>query len=252
MAVPAGHYRMSPSISVVTVTLNAARDLPRLITSLRNQTDRVFDLVVIDGGSQDETTRILADSQDLVTYSISEPDQGFYDALNKGIRALRTEYYVVLGADDVLYPDAIADFKAATQGATVDVVVAAVKAGSKVRRGFHRARAWLGHPAMVTSHSVGMLFRTRLHERFGSYSTRYPLMADGHFIKRVCTAADVSVAEGNFVAGEFSMHGFSNRNFVRTLCETWQVQLETGENPLLQYLLFQLRLLRYLTRVVSR
>lgn len=240
---------MNPTISVITVTLNAAKDLPRLIESLRRQTDRGFDFVVVDGQSTDGTCGMIEASRDLITHSVSEPDEGFYDALNKAIRALRTEYYVVAGADDTFEPQAIAQYKKATVDATVDVVVASVKAGERVRSGFHANRAWLGHAAMVTSHSVGMLFRAKLHDRFGMYSRRYPLLADGYFIKCVCCNPDVRVAEASFLAGEFAMDGLSNRNFIGALCESWQIQIATGEKPLLQYLLFQLRLLKNVLRV---
>jgi glycosyltransferase involved in cell wall biosynthesis len=240
-----------PSISVVTVTLDSAPDLPRLIESLRAQVDRNFEFVVIDGGSKDGTRDILESARDVITYAVSEPDRGLYDALNKAIRAVRTEYYLVVGADDLLYPQAIADFRAVAQTGA-DVVVAAVKAGDTIRRGLHVHRAWLGHAAMTTSHSVGMLFRTRLHDRFGEYPLRYPILADGYFIKRVCTAKDVKAVGADFVAGEFGMQGCSARNLTRVLCESWQIQLDTGESPFVQYLVFQLRLLRYLPRILAR
>lgn len=243
---------MSPSVSVVTVTLNSANHLPRLIDSLRRQTDRDFEYVVIDGASRDGTWDIVQAARDVVTHAVSEPDLGIYDALNKALQVLRTEFYVVAGADDLFYPEAIARFKSAAQGTGADVVVAAVKAGSVIRRGLHIERAWLGHAAMVTSHSVGMLFRARLHERFGNYSLSYPLLADGHFIKRVCTARDVKSVAADFVAGEFGLTGRSSRRVIAALCETWQIQLDSGESPLLQYLLFQLRLLRNLPRIIVR
>ena len=131
----------SPSISVVTVTLNSARDLPRLIDSLRAQSDRDFEHVVIDGGSTDGTWDIVGRSRDVVTYAVSEPDRGLYDALNKALRAVRTEYYLVMGADDVLYPAAIANFRAIAQQSNADVVVAGVKTGDRTRRGLHVRRA---------------------------------------------------------------------------------------------------------------
>lgn len=241
-----------PSISVVTVTLNSAQDLPRLIDSLRAQVDRDFEYVVVDGASGDGTWGIVEGSRDVITHAVSEPDRGLYDALNKGLRAVRTEFYLVAGADDVLDPNAVANFKATASRTGADVVVAAVKAGEVVRRGLHVRRAWLGHAAMTTSHSVGMLFRTRLHERFGEYPLRYPLLADGYFIKRVCMAKDVKAVAADFVAGEFGMRGRSTRNLTRSLCELWQIQLDTGESPWVQYLLFQLRLLRNLPRILTR
>jgi glycosyltransferase involved in cell wall biosynthesis len=242
----------NPSISVVTVTLNSAKDLPRLIDSLRAQVDRNFEVVVIDGGSKDGTWDIVESARDVISYAVSEPDRGLYDALNKALRAVRTEFYLVAGADDVLYPQAVADFRAVAQRTGADVVVAAVKAGDTIRRGLHVGRAWLGHAAMTTSHSVGMLFRTRLHDRFGEYPLRYPILADGYFIKRVCTAEDVKAVAADFVAGEFGMKGCSTRNLTRVLCESWQIQLDTGESPFVQYLLFQLRLLRNLPRILAR
>jgi glycosyltransferase involved in cell wall biosynthesis len=243
---------MSPTISVITPTLNVAQELPRLITSLRAQTDRDFKFIVIDGASKDGTEGEIAAASDVVTFTLSEPDHSIYDALNKGIRALETDYYLVVGADDTLNPDAIANFKSAVRKTGADVIVAGVNAGKSVRRGYHGRRAWLGHAAMVTSHSVGMLFRSELHKRFGEYSRRYPILADGLFIKRVCQTSDIRVSEADFIAGNFSVAGISNRNFINVLCETWQIQIDTGEDRLLQYVLFQLRLLRYLSRVITK
>lgn len=239
-----------PTISVVTVTLNAAKYLPSLISSLRNQTDRQFDFVVIDGASKDETKDVIASAADIVTYTISEPDHGFFDALNKAIRVVKTDFYIVMGADDLLDPNAIANFKQVVEKTGADVVIGDVKAGKTTRRGYHPSRRWLGPARMITSHSVGTYMRTNLHSKFGDYSWRYPLLADIHYIKRLCLSPEVKVVAGNFLSGEFAMDGFSNNNFVRILCEYWWVQRETGENPILQYLLFQLRTLRYLPRVI--
>ena len=241
---------MSPTVSVITATFRCAPDLARLIASLRAQTDRDFDFLVLDGGSADATNEVIASSRDIVTYTTSEPDRGIYDALNKGIRALRTDYYLVVGADDILFPGAIASYKSAVRDTGADIVVAGVKAGSSIRRGYHPGNAWRGHHKMVTSHSVGMLFRASLHERFGPYSLRYPLLADGWLIKRACTDPRVRTVAGNFVAGEFGVRGSSNNARLQTYCEMWQIQLATGENPLVQYLLFQGRLLKHLLRTL--
>jgi len=242
---------MKPTISVVTVTLNAAKDLPGLISSLRNQTDREFDYVVIDGASRDGTKDIISSAGDIVTYTISEPDRGFFDALNKAVRAVETDFYVVMGADDRFEPDAIANFKKVAEKTGADVVIADVKAGKTIRRGYHPERRWLGPARMITSHSVGTCMRTNLHSKFGDYSWRYPLLADSYYVKRLCLSPEVKVVAGNFLSGEFAMDGFSNNNSVRILCEYWWVQRDTGENPLLQYLLFQLRAFRYLPRLIS-
>jgi glycosyltransferase involved in cell wall biosynthesis len=243
---------VSASLCVITATFNCAADLARLIGSLRAQTDREFDYRIVDGGSSDGTLQVIESSSDVVTHSSSGPDRGIYDALNKGIRDLRSDYYLVVGADDLLEPDAIARYKAVIRATNADIVVADVRMGRMTRRGYHPKRAWVGHHAMITSHSVGMLFRTSLHERFGLYSLRYPLIADGYFIKRACTDPQVRTVAGNFIAGEFGLRGSTNGALLQTYCELWQIQLATGENPLVQYLLFEARLLKLLPRLLRR
>jgi glycosyltransferase involved in cell wall biosynthesis len=242
----------SPSVTIVTATFNCEGELAQLFDSLRGQTDRSFDHVVVDGGSTDGTLDIVASNRDIATRTILGPDAGLYDALNKGVRAATTDYYVVAGADDCFTPGAIANFKNAVRSTQADVIVASVLAGKELRRGFRPNLAWRGHASMITSHSVGMLFRRTLHERFGYYSRRFPILADGYFIKLLCNDDAVKIVAADFVAGRFSLDGISNRNLVRVLCESWQIQLETGENPCLQYLLFQLRLLKNLPRLLQR
>ena len=232
--------------------MNAQNTLPALLSSLRQQTDKSFECVVIDGGSSDDTVEMIRSARDIVTYSVSERDGGIYDAINKGVRACGANHYVVVGADDTLMPDAIARFRQAAIVTGADIVVADVAIGDTIKRGFHRQRAWLGHPAMITSHSVGTLIRRSLHDRFGFYSLAYPLLADGLFLKRAFASADVVVKAANFLAGRFAPSGQSNLNLDKALCELWQIQLATGENPLLQYLLFQGRLIKNLPAFLKK
>lgn len=86
--------------SVVTATYNCAAELPGLAESLQKQQCRDYEWIVIDGGSQDGTTRVLERLGSQVTYWSSEPDQGIYDAWNKGLEQVRGEYVLFLGADD--------------------------------------------------------------------------------------------------------------------------------------------------------
>lgn len=242
---------MAPSISVVTVTLNVARVLPRLLSSLRKQTDRSFDFILIDGLSTDDTWQLAQEAKDLVTASLREADCGLYDALNKAIRRVYSDYYLVMGADDTLYPDAIENYKKVADETGADVIVAGVKVGDRVCHRFYPKRGWLGHSAMIASHSVGMLIRRNIHDVLGEYPMRYPVLADGYIIKKLFATPTVKVVKGHFVAGEFCTEGLSHRSLVRALCETWQIQMDTGERPVVQYLLFQSRLIKHLLKIIG-
>ena len=72
--------------SIIVVTYNNAGGLQRTLRSIRQLDYVQKETVVIDGGSKDETLNILAENQDVITISVSEKDNGIYNAMNKGIR----------------------------------------------------------------------------------------------------------------------------------------------------------------------
>jgi glycosyltransferase involved in cell wall biosynthesis len=90
----------SPLISVVTVVFNGARDLQACIDSVADQAYGHVEHVVVDGGSTDGTVEQLA--ADGRTRWISEPDEGIYDAMNKGTDLARGDWVIILGVDDRL------------------------------------------------------------------------------------------------------------------------------------------------------
>ena len=229
-------------ISVVTATFNAARDLPALMQSLRNQTDTDFEWVVADGCSTDETLDILREATDLDVTILEAEDFGIYDALNRSIKASRGDYYIVAGADDVFEADAIARFRAAADG-EFDFISAKAR-----YKDFYLSRrnrpSWLvGAWAYVSCHAVGCMIRKDLHERFGYYSKLFPLAADQLFIKRACQQG-ARVREVEFVAGEFGSDGVSSVNTLVHLTDTFKVQYMTERSKWLQVLLFFLRVVK--------
>jgi glycosyltransferase involved in cell wall biosynthesis len=91
-----------PLISIITVVLNAANTLQRAIESVTEQNFDDIEYVIIDGGSTDGSLDIIRRYESKITYWRSEPDNGLYDAMNKGVRAARGRWILFLGADDVL------------------------------------------------------------------------------------------------------------------------------------------------------
>jgi glycosyltransferase len=94
-------------VTIVTVCFQAARTLPRTLDALRAQRDPRLECVVIDGGSPDGTVALLEASSDIVDRFISEPDDGLYDAMNKGAKLARGRFLWFVNADDWLEAGAI-------------------------------------------------------------------------------------------------------------------------------------------------
>ncbi len=234
-----------PKISIITATYNAAQHLPGLVESLLNQSDKDFEWVVADAGSSDDMLLYLKGLTGLNLQISQQADFGIYDALNRAIALCSGDYYLVLGADDRLYPHAIQAFKNAVSGNAVDIVTASVDTDHGVLTPGNSKPFLRGQLAYVSQHSVGTLIKKSLHQRFGYYSRRFPIAADHYFIKRVCDAESTVIYKADFVAGYYPTTGVSGVDLPGSMTEFFRVQLETERNAVLQVVLFMLRLIRY-------
>ena len=90
-------------ITIIIATYNAEINLQLTFNSLKLQYNKNFELIVIDGGSIDNTFEILNSYQDYISYMISEKDNGIYDAMNKGIEVSKGKWLLFLGCDDIIY-----------------------------------------------------------------------------------------------------------------------------------------------------
>lgn len=89
--------------SIITVNYNNQKGLRKTIESVICQTFRDFEYIVIDGGSTDGSTDILKEYDEHITYWVSEPDKGIYNAMNKGIVHAKGEYLNFMNSGDCFY-----------------------------------------------------------------------------------------------------------------------------------------------------
>ncbi|MCP5104420.1 MAG: glycosyltransferase, partial [bacterium] len=94
-------------ISVVTVVFNGADYLEQAILSVVNQGYENIEYIVIDGGSTDGTLDIIHRYRDKIAYFVSEPDEGIFNAMNKGVAQTNGDFIGILNADDWYEPGII-------------------------------------------------------------------------------------------------------------------------------------------------
>lgn len=92
-----------PMFSIITVTRNASATIGLTLRSVASQTCRLFEYIIVDGASTDSTVSLVNSSGIANMTVISEPDNGIYDAMNKGLAVARGEYLIFLNAGDAFH-----------------------------------------------------------------------------------------------------------------------------------------------------
>ena len=98
-------------ISIIIATWNSEKTLKRCLDSIIPQLTKKIELLIVDGGSIDKTNDIIDSYGENISFHISEPDKGVYDAWNKAITHSSGKWITFLGSDDELMPDAIQNFE---------------------------------------------------------------------------------------------------------------------------------------------
>ena len=94
--------------SIITITYNAEKVLQRTLDSVRSQTYRDMEHLIIDGASTDKTVAMGEAYRQRASYDViiqSEPDKGIYDAMNKGLRLATGDYVVFMNAGDTFHDE---------------------------------------------------------------------------------------------------------------------------------------------------
>ena len=190
-------------ISIITVTLNSGRTVEDTFKSVLSQEYEDYEYVVVDGGSKDLTVDIIKKFEPLFEGRmrwVSEPDEGIYDAMNRGFRMAQGEILMLINSDDILIrpdvfrmvvdkfeqnPDAdcvYGDLYYVSKGDTAKIV-------RRWKTGVQKPFRWGWLPAHPTFY-----VKREVYEQYGYFDISYSLAADfelmlrfveGHGIKLV-------------------------------------------------------------------
>ena len=209
-------------ISIVTAVLNRCDSVGRAIESLQAQSYVDFEHVVQDGGSSDGTLDVIRAQADHRTRLESEPDDGIYDALNRGIGRSTGGVIGLLHSDDTfasaeVLEKVLAAFKdPAVDGVYGDLVYVVGAGEGRVVRHWRAGRfdparlrrGWMPpHPTLFLKREV--------YERWGLYDTRYRIAADYDAILRYLARGRIQLSYIPEVLVRMRVGGESNRSLGR-------------------------------------
>ena len=109
-------------LSIITVNYNDAEGLERTINSVISQTFRDFEFIVVDGGSTDASADVIKEYEAFINYWVSEPDDGIYSAMNKGVNHAHGDYINFMNSGDVFFDETVLE-KVFKLNHTEDIVV---------------------------------------------------------------------------------------------------------------------------------
>ncbi|MCE5344867.1 MAG: glycosyltransferase [Bacteroidales bacterium] len=181
----------TPLVSIITVSNNSAKTIFDTIKSVLNQNYPHIEYIIIDNASYDGTTEIVSSFGKSISKFISEPDNGTYDAINKGIRLASGDIIGILNSDDFFYDNnviervALAFEENEIDAAFGDVQFVDPEKTSKIVRyysskHFNPAKFKFGFMPAHPSFYV----KRELFDKLGYYKTDYKIAADYELLIR--------------------------------------------------------------------
>lgn len=237
--------------TVITVCKNEGKTLEQTILSVKNQTYKNIEHVVIDGKSTDETVNILEKyKRNLVL--LSEKDNGIYDAMNKGLKLATGDFIIFINANDYFYNNEVVEKVNSLidknknveflygQGVFVELnnptkIVSIIK-NSAIKNVYDMCDCGgFNHQAIFYSKS--------LFERHGVFSTKYKILSDNMFNFECVIKHKCKVLFTDLYISKRSTCGLSTSNLELLKKET--SQLKKKYFPFYRFVSFFVNLLKY-------
>jgi glycosyltransferase involved in cell wall biosynthesis len=201
------------NLSIVTVCFNAAELIEDSLRSAIEQTYTDFELVIIDGGSNDQTLKIIEKFKSHIGTLVSEPDLGIYDAMNKGVKAAKGEWIYFLNAGDSFHhPEVLAEVFSNQNGIKSDFIYAKVETKNEPT-GVNYLNGKPTHLKMFYSHypicHQSTFARKKLFDQLGYFDLKYPLVADSEWFIRVFKNNQIRTCYLDLIVAYYDIQGAS-------------------------------------------
>lgn len=214
-------------ISIITVSYNSARTIERTIDSVITQNYPQLEYIIIDGGSTDGTQRIIEKYQMYITKYISEPDNGIYDAMNKGIRYATGDIVAFLNSDDYYVDGALEhvaeQFKSNTE---TDLICGRVYHDNGIMEYINnsplRYKAENLLCGVMIYDQPAMFVKRKIFNENTLFSTDYKIAGDYDWALRLYKAG-IKIVLDEFVYTHFTCEGVSSKQIEKTAKEAYEI-----------------------------
>ena len=208
------HYQLS----VVTISYNAKDYIEATFNSIRQQKQKSFEYIVIDGGSNDGTLDIIKANQDIIDIWCSEPDNGIADALNKGVAKSSGKYIVFLHADDYFVDELSTERALNSLDKNKEIVAFDIIFEKNTQRSRGKARGFNFYTNFkMPFYHPGVICKRSLFEKIGGFDQCFEIAMDYDFLLRAYRQ-NASFCIESQVLTVFRCTGISSREDWTSLC----------------------------------
>ena len=191
-------------ISIVTACYNMAKYIEQTIRSILSQDYENLEYIIIDGGSTDGTQDIIEKYRDSLAFYVSEPDNGMYDAINKGFAHATGDVLAWLNADDVYLPGALHTvnkifstfedvewINGRNAYLSSDGMITHILPKNAIRTRRDFINGWCRDELLGFAMQEGMFWRKRLMDRVGPLNLAYKYAGDYDLWMRFAEETDI-------------------------------------------------------------
>jgi glycosyltransferase involved in cell wall biosynthesis len=231
-----------PLVSIITIVYNGEKSLEQTIQSVLNQTYENIEYVIIDGGSTDGTLDIIRRYENKIAYWMSEPDEGIYDAMNKGIYLATGEWINFMNAGDTFYQSDTVEKVFGSNFGNADSIygnneIVYNSELSVIRRAMDIKDLWKG---IIVNHQ-SMFVKTDIMRK-RPFNPAYKIGADYEFIYSAYMDK-CKFHKTETVISSTAQGGLSDMNIIPNIKEQWMIAKR--HNPSLKVNAYYLWLILY-------
>jgi glycosyltransferase involved in cell wall biosynthesis len=180
-------------LSIITVNYNNASGLKKTIENVIKQVFENYEYIIIDGGSTDKSLDVIRQYSQHINFWMSEPDDGIYNAMNKGIVRAKGDYLLMLNSGDCLVNDKILDIVFKRNGLK-DIIYGNVL-WTENEKEFEESYPANPSFQFFRTNSIGhqaAFIRKTVHDIIGMYDEHYKIVSDWKFFLTAICKYNVS------------------------------------------------------------
>ncbi len=199
-------------LSIITINYNNLAGLRKTMESVLAQTCRDFEYIVIDGASTDGSAELVRSHATDLTYWVSEPDNGIYNAMNKGVRAATGDYVLMLNSGDYLVDNQVVGRILPELDGT-DIVQGNIieqhDDGLWRNRGYGRSDISFFDVMKCHFLHQAAFCRRSLFRQYGEFDESYRIIGDSVFFVKCLGFGSASFRYVDIDIANYDMHGVS-------------------------------------------